>query len=324
MKKTMQVFASMIGLNAMTNATRIATLGMSADIMNTKLHALYAIPRDSRSAAINSGVGMNNDQYQSLRELQSWGMDVEKVLGIMDMMNRTDPYYLDEALGHVAVGDATRINTNHPAQQFRDEVMTSLRNMVDQRITNPQTANLPKYYHDPRLRIFTAMTRFIAGLTANILPRLYKDYIKNGSTGMRYQAFATMAMAITFAHIANIMKDMLAYGDDDNPYLRSNVKKAQRALYGSGLLGRAEALVDTVAPLYGNKKASPTEDPFEYAYQSFRDAAPPVGWADRAVRAMYDLSTGETEAGTKKAVRSLPLVGSFPVAADYAASLVKE
>jgi len=324
MKKTMNVFSSMIGLHAITNATRIATLSMAGDIVNGKLTSLLAIPVVDRSRVFQTGSDMTNEQYQSLRELQSWGMDVEKVLGIMDHMNSTDPAALDEMIEAIAVGDRQRLPIDNPVQQLRDEVMVSLRNMVDQRVTNPQTANLPKYYHDPRLRVFTAMTRFVASMTANVLPRMYKDYIKNGSTGMRYQAFCTMALAMVFAHMANMMKDILAYGDDDNPYLKSNVKKTQRALYGSGLLGRAESLMDTVSPLYSNKKADPTKEPFTYAYQSLRDASPPLSWSDRAVRAMYELSAGDTATGVKNAVKSLPLVGSFPIAATTASKLVKE
>jgi hypothetical protein len=324
MKKTMQVFSSMIGLHAITNATRIATLSMAGDIVNGKLTSLLVIPIADRSRVFQTGADMTNEQYQSLRELQSWGMDVEKVLGLIDQMNSTDPAALDEMIETIAVGNRERLPIDNPVQQLRDEVMVSLRNMVDQRVTNPQTANLPKYYHDPRLRVFTAMTRFVAGMTANILPRMYKDYIKNGSTGMRYQAFATMAMSMVFAHMANMLKDILAYGDDENPYLKSNVKKTQRALYGSGLIGRAESLMDTVSPLYSNKKADPTKDPFTYAYQSLRDASPPLGWSDRAVRAMYELGAGDTATGVKNTVKSLPLVGSFPIAATTAAKLVKE
>lgn len=324
MKKTMQVFASMIGLNAVTNATRIATLSMAGDIVNGKLTSLLAIPAAERSRMFRTGTDMTNEQYQSLKEMQSWGIDVEKVLGIMDHMNSTDPAALDEMISAITVGDRQRLPIDNPVQQLRDEIMVGLRNMVDSRVVNPQTTNLPKYYHDPRLRVFTAMTRFIAGATANVLPRLYKDYIKDGSTGMRYQAFATMAMAIVFAYMANGLKDILSYGDDENPYLKSNVKHAQRALYGSGLLGRAESLVDTVSPLYNFKKADPAQAPLTYAYQSIRDASPPLSWSDRAVRAMYEIGSGETEAGVRKAVKSLPLVGSFPVAAEVASKLVKE
>mgnify|MGYP000942413811 CR=1 FL=1 len=324
MKKTMQVFSSMIGLHAITNATRIATLSMAGDILNSKLTSLLAIPKEDRSRLFQTGVDMTKEQFYSLKEMQSWGIDVEKVLSIMDHMNSTDPATLDEMLESIASGSRERLPIDNPVQQLRDELMVGLRNMVDQRVTNPQTANLPKYYHDPRLRVFTAMTRFVGAMTSTILPRMYKDYIKDGSTGMRFQAFSTMAMSLVFAYMANILKDILAYGDDDNPYLKSNVKKVQRAMYGSGIVGRVESLIDTVAPLYGNKKADPAQAPFTYAYQSLRDASPPLSWSDRAVRAMYELGTGETESGTKKLVKSLPLVGSFPVVAQEASNLVKE
>jgi hypothetical protein len=324
MKKTMQVFASLIGLNAITNSTRIAVLSMGADILNTRLHDLLSIPAEGRREALRHGTGLTNGQFQGLREMQSWGMDVEKVLGLLTQTQLTSQEDLDMVLNDIAVKDNTRMPTGSPVQQLRDELSMSLRNMVNQRATNPQIANLPKYYHDPRLRIFTAMTRFVASMTANLLPRLYVDYIKNGSTGMRYQAFVTMAMGITFAYMANMLKDILSYGDDENPYLKGNVKAAQRALYGSGLLGRGEAVVDTFVPLYDTRKADPTEDPITYAYQSFRNSAPLVSWGDRVVGAMYDLSTGKTEQGVKKAVKSMPLVGSFPIAAKTAADLTKE
>jgi hypothetical protein len=344
MKRTMQVFASMIGLRAMTDATRIGTLSMASDIVNGKLTSLKAIPTADRGRRFTSGVDMTNEQYQSLKELQGWGMDVEKTLSILDLLTESDPVKMDEVVFDImsskgydsqkvidTIDDSDPVAKDRAAEvvhaavkQLEDEVMVTTRNMVNQRVMQPGVTNLPKYYHDPRLRVLTTMTRFVATMTANVLPRIYRDYIKDGSTGMRYQAFVTMAMAIVFAHMANQLKDVLAYGDDDNPYLKSNVKKAQRALYGSGLIGRGEALVDTFAPLYGFKKADPTEAPFTYAYQSVRNAAPPIGWSDRAVRAMYELGNGEAESGVKKLVKSLPLVGSFPVAATAAAELIKD
>jgi len=210
------------------------------------------------------------------------------------------------------------------AQVLRDNILTGVRNMVDSRIVNPQTANLPKYYHDPRMRPLTAMTRFVAGLTANILPRLYRDYIKDGGVGMRYQSFVTIGLAIALSHMANILKDVLSYGDDENPYLKSNVKLAQRAIYGSGVLGRGEGVVDWAMPLYNFNNTSLLENPLQYSYEAAKNQMPPVGWADRTVRAMYNSSTGETEKGVKHAVRSMPLVGSFPQAGNLAAEQFKE
>lgn len=323
MKASMQVFSSLIGLRAITDATRIATLSMAADIMRVRLAGLQAIPAGDRNRRFSNGEDLSNEQYQSLKELQKYGMDVIAVLDIMDrLVIPTGSDNVESLIGRIAAPSSDYLGRDNPEQILRENLQTTLRNMVDARIVNPQVGNLPKYYYDPKLRIFTAMTRFIAGLTANILPRLYMDYVKNGSAGMRYQAFATMMMAVAFAHFANILKDMLAYGDDENPYLKGKVKAAQRAVYGSGLLGRVEGMIDTVAPLYPTKTPSVTKDPFGAAYSAFKGNAPPVSWADRAVRAMYQLSTGETEQGVKNAVRSMPLVGSFPVAAQTAAQMV--
>ena len=331
MKKTMHVFASMIGLRSMTDATRLGFLAMAGDIMNSKLTSLYALPKEQRGRILNSGVGMSNEQYQSYKELSSWGIDVEKVLGYMDhMRDQGDDVSMEgmnKKLNTIASGSRARETnedgTPHYTQAFRDEMITGLRNMTNANIANPQIANLPKYYHDPRLRIFTAMTRFVATATSTLLPRLYKTYIMEGSTGMRYQAFSTVCLSLIFAGFANVLKDIVGYADDDNPYLKETRKKAQRALYGSGLIGRAETAVDAMMPLYDNSKPSLTKDPVKAVYSGIKDSSATISWADRAVQAMYNLSSGNTERGTKQAVKSLPLVGAFPVVADVVSKQTK-
>jgi len=348
MKTTMRLFASLIGLRAMTDATRIASLGVSADILNTRLTSLMAIPVGERFQRLSKLQDLTVDQYQAIKELEAWGMDVPKVLNIIGMLDATDPVKLDKLMFDLANG--TKVNTQEArskalsedatfqalgeegvdrilAQAVKDletETMSVLRNMTNERVVHPNTANIPKYYHDPRLRVLTTMTRFVGTMTAVVLPRLYKNYIKDGSAGMRYQAFSVIAMSVFFAHFANLLKDGMAYGDDESPYIKSNVKKLQRDIYGSGILGRGEAVVDAFVPLYPNRKPDPTEKPFSYAYHSMKDAAPPLSWGDRAVRAMYNLGTGNTEQGVKQAVRSAPIVGSYPIAADVASKQFKE
>lgn len=333
MKRTMQIFAAAIGLRAMTDATRIATTSLAADIFRVRIASLQAIPKDERSAAFSTGVGLTNEQYQSLKELMQYGVDVEAFLNALETLNGPS---FDEILARVGSAESSYIpeaarsatdgsqDINKAVQVLRDNILTGTRNMVDSRIVNPQTANLPKYYHDPRLRPLTAMTRFIAGLTANILPRLYRDYIKDGNAGMRYQAFVSIGLAIAMSHIANILKDILSYGDDENPYLKTGLKQAQRAVYGSGILGRGEGIADWAMPLYEFNNQSLLKNPVGYSYNAAKNAMPPVGWGDRAVRAMYNVSTGNTEQGVKQAVRSMPLVGSFPQAANFAAEQFKE
>jgi len=130
--------------------------------------------------------------------------------------------------------------------------------------------------------------------------------------------------AVMFSAMANVLKDMLAYGDDDNPYIKSTFKKTQRAVQGSGLLGRLDQVTEAVSPLYPGNKTDFVERPISSSWNTFKSAAPPVSWADRAVRAMYNLTSGDTEKGVKGAIRSAPLVGSFPIVADTAVKAIKE
>jgi endonuclease YncB( thermonuclease family) len=326
MKKAMHVFSSMIGLRAQTDATRIATLSVASDIIRTRLAALQAIPPADRARRFSTGADMTNEQYQFLKELERYGMDVKATLSALETITSAPNFgeVVDQQVRTMALQDLQYHGSGSAAQILQDNFMTGLRNMIDARITNPQIANLPKYYHDPRLRIFTAMTRFIAGMTANILPRLYKDYIKDGTVGMRYQAFSVMGMAVVFAAMANVLKDTLSYGDDDNPYIKSNFKKAQRAIQGAGLLGRLDQVVEGISPLYPSKSINPAKDPIGFSWNMLKSNAPPVSWADRSVRAMYNLGTGETEKGVKGIIRSAPVVGSFPIVADTAAKMIKE
>lgn len=348
MKNTMRIFSSFILLRAMTDATRIGALGVSADILNTRLATLLAIPEYERFGRLSKLEDLTVDQYQSIKELEQWGMDVPKTMDIITKLNKADPVKLEELMFSLANGQPADISEGKAkamqtealfdalgeggiervlradVKQLEQEVMNTIRNMTNERVVQPNTANMPKYYHDPRLRVLTTMTRFVGTMTAVVLPRLYRNYIKDGSAGMRYQAFCTMAMAVFFAHFANLLKDVLAYGDDESPYIKSNVKKFQRDIYGSGILGRAESLVDMAAPLYPNKKPDPTEKPFSYAYATAKDAMAPLSWSDRAVRAMYNLGTGNTEQGVKQAVRSMPVVGSYPIVADVASKQFKE
>lgn len=348
MKNTMRIFSAFIGLRAMTDATRIASLSVSADILHGKLQELMAIPESERYAQFSRAENMTVGQYQALKELESWGMDVPKVLNIMSLINKGDPKHLEDIMFSLTIGkpidlnDAISskfadeqvmaehspdevVNTLEAAvKDLETEVMTTIRNMTNERVIHPNTANMPKYYHDPRLRVLTTMTRFIGAMTAVVLPRLYKNYIRDGSMGMRYQAFTTIAMSVFFAHFANMLKDVLSYGDDDNPYLKSPYKRAQRDIYASGVLGKVESLIDAAMPLYDNRKPDPTERPFSWAYQNIKDSAPPVSWADKAVRAMYNIGAGNTQQGVKQAVRAAPLIGSYPIAADVISKQFKE
>jgi len=321
MRKTMQVFASVIGLRATTDAVRIAALSFASDAVVTKLQSLRAIPPESRLTALTTGRGLDNQQGQALKELQEFGMDVLGVIEILDNIESMNLNPYDFFSEQNLTKDGYPANTQ--TKFLQENILTTIGNMIDGKIANPQAHNLPKYYHDPRLRIVTAMTRFIAALHATVLPRLYRNYILNGDAGMRYQAFSIVAMSILFSMLANMIKDELSYGEE-NPYIKGKVANAQRTLYGSGLLGQYEKLVDSVMPLYPDKKPSVLDNPAKWSYETLKDISPVVSWADKPIQGTYKLSEGDTAGGVAQLIRAAPVVGSFPIVANKAKEALKE
>jgi hypothetical protein len=318
MKKTMNLFAELIGLRALTDGNRMAVLGMASDAVISKLAILGALPAKTRTQQILYYQGLTNEQAQAVKELTQFGMNVPMVLDYLDVRNAapSDVFATDWLT-------ETGLSEKDPEQmeqlEVQENILATLSNLVDSKITNPQPHNLPKYYYDPRFRLITAMTRFIAAQTTTVLPNLYKNYIKEGSAAMRYQAFATIFAALMFAAFADALKDELAYDEGVNPFIQGELKRAQRTVYSSSLLGKGEAAVSMFAPLYPERK-DPT------VWDRAKDVSPVLSWADRAVRGVYNATSpeGKEKTGVQQIVRSLPVVGSYPRVGGIAADALTE
>lgn len=316
MRKTMQVFASAIGLRSITDGLRIATLSVAADIMTSKVSNIRNIPKSERDYAFKTGVGLNNSQAQDLSDLIEYGMDVPSLMNFLDKTENLIGFDINDVFNkNYLMADGS--------DPIRQNILTTMSNMVDSKITHPQPHNMPKYYHDPRLRLLTVMTRFVGAFTSTILPKLYRKYLIDGNAGMRYQAFSVIASSLLLASFANALKDELAYGEE-NPYLTTTREKMQRTLYSSGLLGRYEAVADALVPLYPDRKPSFTRDPLGAAYSTARDVSPVVGYADKVAATGRAIAEGETAEAVKKGSRVMPVIASFPIVGSTLSDLVKD
>lgn len=322
MRNVMALFAKITGLKQTTEATRMAALSIASDTVASYIEAVRDVPKTDLINAKN----LTNFQFQALRELQAYGMDVPMV---MDFLNKTNTGLQDISSRYeFHVLRERSFDPNKPVdaefEYFVKNVETTIANLVDSNVPNPQAHNIPKYYHDPRFRIITVMTRYLAAFQTTIIPKLYNDYIKDGNVGMRYQAFSVMIGALALSALANSLKDQLSYGED-SPYLNGILKNSQRTLYGSGLLGRGEVVVDAMMPLYNRKGPSlidavnPSDNSTSlgsWMYDTARNNSAPVAWADRLVQAGQYASEGEYSKAGKQVARAAPLVGSVPQTYD--------
>lgn len=312
----MSFFASMIGLRAQTDAMRIAVLTVAGDILTNYVMQLAEVNPNIREVAFATGNGLTKGQANALVELQQYGMDVYALMDAIDQSGSQN-FFSNE----FAEKDPDKMSA--AMRKVYDNIQTVLGNFVDARVVNPQPHNIPKYYHNPYLRVFTIMTRFMAAAHAVILPRLYKQYMLSGNAGMTYSSFVTIAGALLMAGLGNILKDQLSYGED-SPYVKGKGKRAQRNLHSSGLLGQFERVTDFISPVYPQSKTNITEEPGKWLYEQAKDKSPTFNYAARVGEGAKEIVEGKVPQGTAKLVRALPVVGSFPIVSLSTKELLKD
>ena len=132
--------------------------------------------------------------------LAELGVDVELLAGI----NKEDT---SEILLRTGKHERTDIERDLEVQ-----LRSALINFVDHRVVMPSKTNRPKLYYDPRFRMFTHLTGYVATLTSVVLPKLYKNIVR-GTPGLSYGAFVTIASMFILGWASQWLKDELKYGD---------------------------------------------------------------------------------------------------------------
>jgi hypothetical protein len=338
-RRVMQMFVKIIGLQAHTDAVRVAALHMGADIMMTHLMNLQSAILSGKDP-VNNPLGLNQFEAESHRMLTSYGGDIGGMMKVMeDFRSATDADF-DLLMKAFVFGDKPNTNVfdsiadaqERAAIQERwpqmkqivtDNFSTVLRNMIDSKIANPQTSNMPKFIHDPRLRAVTVMMRFMTAFTANVLPNIYRNYIIDGSRQMRVQAATTIAASLALGVLANAMKDLISYGDDENPYLKGYIKETQRAIYAAGLLGNLQGPIDKFVPLYDfarkpDPNASLPEQAAMAGWEAAKSSSAPLSWASNLLGGLRDVTLAKDDKQEARGVSSLlkatPMLGGFPAA----------
>ena len=102
--------------------------------------------------------------------------------------------------------------------------------------------------------MFTQFQGFISTFTANHIPKLWGEYVKRGTTAMKYNAFAIMATMVMLGFASQYLKDLIKFGQR-TPYLE-DAEYLQRGIRASGLLGTGERVLDQFFPLYDQRSSN--------------------------------------------------------------------
>lgn len=266
------------GLAELTNRQRAARAGSANDFMMSHMDIIIQ----------NAGNPDTNEVVMSKTALRNLGMDITRIAQLIDPATKDIDY-----------------NSLTPDQKkFWDKQRDmGTYNFINDAIALPGSANRPLFYQDPRLAMFTQFNGFIAVFTAHHIPKMWNEYIKNGSPSMRYNTFAMMTTMIMLGFVSQYLKDLIKYGEA-TPYLDSH-GKLRRAVNSSGLLGTGERLINLMFPVYDRN----TNGAVDLVGTTVLDEMPAMSPISRMIKAAGNLHEGKTEQAGYNAARALPIVG---------------
>lgn len=342
--RAMSIFARAVGLKATTDSARIAFLSTAADTFNGYVSTLMTATPDAVSNAVLGRSGLTVDQFQAFKMLQGLGIDINAldrlVRGDRGRDIFTTPLITDIRNIDVAIKKTSQMTPDQNVTQeeisarlsqlldekaIHEQVSGGLIKFVDTYLMNPQFHNVPAFYSDPRLRIFTSMTRFMGTTTATFIPKLYRDYIIRGNKKMQYKAFSTIILALLGSHLVNILKDNVSYGGD-SPYVKGRVKRMQRDLATAGLLGQGDRILEMISPTIqfqsNSNKPLTVGSMTQSAANAVVNSSPVLSQARKLILGVGNISNGNIAAGGKQIAGVLPLVGSVKQARDQAGTAI--
>ena len=278
------------GITGITQIQRRTAAALTTDFVANRLANLASADMSN----------LTNKQQTEFNQLTELGMDVPQMVELWkDFGNREQ--FLDYT--------GKKRDVPEDVMKIVDANMqTAVYNFVNMRVQNPGAANRPLFFQDPHWQMLTQFNGFLSTYTANVVPKLWNDYLRRGTPQIKYQTFQLMLVMMAMGAASQYMKDKIKYGRS-TPYL-DNPQLLQRAIYSSGTLGQAERVVDIAFPLYGGSSR------YRSMFDTILDVA--IGEAGPTVRNIGTIGTGvqaltqgETGKAFEQATKVTPLTHFF-------------
>jgi len=283
-----------------TTFQRAGMAALASGVVSDRLRLLWA-------ARQNDGtVNYNQKQLAIYQQLADIGLDVDAMIDMFDKY--TDPEMYDvlyEADFSSITDPKEREQAKSDAAFIQDQMQVATWYFTNERIQNPQGFNRPLIFQDPHYQLFLQFNGFISNFTAVIIPRLWQDYIKNGTPAMRYNTFALIVLMMALAGVSQWLKDYIKFGKS-SPYL-TDFQLVQRALMASGILGSGERVLQAVAPLYKDRN----EGIIDRIFGESIGGAPFVRNIETAGKSLMAFAEGDTRRGVGGLTKLTPGIAPF-------------
>ena len=280
-KNLMDAFFKVIGLNAVTNATRTIRASFFNDFLIRNLDILHQQK--------DEGTADTNETREARRFLEKMGVPPDRMLE------------LSEQLLAAEGNPSPKLQADWEAQ-----FDNGLFNFINEAVPLPDAMGRPLFYSDPHYAMFTQFQGFISKFTAHHIPRLY-DLVKNATPGFKYSTFATLMSMLLLGYAAQHLKDLIKFGES-SPYLEDN-EKYLRALYSSGLLGTTERVLSNnmLFPLYEDRSRTMGEAIWNFG----TGEAPSSAIFENVYKLGHGLIEGDSRSIVKSSASLTPLMAPF-------------
>ena len=272
-QKWLNAFFTATGLKGITDITRSLRLSLAGDAIRGWID----------DVSFEAQTGPTEASVEAREQLINLGVDVD----FMVNQHKTGAPMTDAEKSH-----------------FESNLQRAMYNFTNDAVANPTKTNRPKFYQNPRTRLFFQFQGFLATLTANILPKLYKQ-VAGGTLKTQLNAVSTIGTLLFLGFLSSHLKDLIKYGEE-TPYL-DDWGKFQRAVGASGLLGTGERLLNFASPLYPQQN----DNWVELALEELQGQAPALGYAGKVVDLAGSIYEGDAGTIGKKAVKAAPGLGPF-------------
>ena len=291
-------FYKFSGIAGVTQLQRAIAAGRVSSFVSDRIRILDAIQRNPDGSR-RSVKEYSQDQIDIYLQLKNLGMDVDKTIDVFNKYNSNANMFEEFA----DLDRSNNVQIQDDYEFIQDQMNTVTWYFVNDRIQNPQAYNRPLFFQDPHYQLFVQFNGFISTFTANIVPRLWNDYLKNGTPRMKYNTFALMVTMMAVAGASQWLKDYLKFGGS-TPYL-NDAQLLQRALQTSGLLGSGERILQLGLPLYKSRD----EGIVGRLFGETAGGAPLMRNILTAGKAVGALGEGNTERSVSQATKLIPGVG---------------